>query len=72
MHVLWPHTARFYLRLSTMYHRAIKAGNVKNRSMEYRIIKPLTLCDLLHDFITELIRVKHFHKSSTKHTYFVQ
>ena len=52
-----PHTARFYLRLSTMCHRAIKAGNVKNRSIEYRIMKPLTLRDLLHDFIIELISV---------------
>ena len=52
-----PHTARFYLRLSTMCHRAIKADNVKNRSIEYPIIKPLTLCNLLHDFIIELLEL---------------
>ena len=39
----WPHTARFYLRLSTMCHCAIKTDYLKNCSIEYRIIKPLTL-----------------------------
>ena len=48
-----PHTAR----LSTMCHRAIKADNVKNCSIEYPIIKPLTLSDLLHDFIIELLEL---------------
>ena len=45
-----PHTAQFYLRLSTKCHRAIKTDTVKNCSIEYRFMKPLTLCDLLHDF----------------------
>ena len=66
-----PHTARFYLRLSTMCHRGIKVNSVKNRSTEYRIIKPLTLCDLLQDFIMELLELT-CHKSKTKPTDSVQ
>ena len=57
--------------LRCMCHRAIKVGNVKNCSIEYRIIKPLTLCDLLHDFIIELLEFT-CHKSATKHTISVQ
>ena len=46
-----PYTARFYLRFSTMCHHAMKPDILKNHSIEYRIIKPLS--DHLHDFTLE-------------------
>ena len=48
----------FYLGLSAVWHSVIRADNMKNCSIEYCVMKPLTLCGLSHNFFLIIIIVE--------------